>query len=784
MQSSETQFLDSGDRELRLRIAGVVQGVGFRPHVYRLAREYGLGGWVLNDGEGVLVHVEGSSERVGEFHAAVASNQPVLASIESVRVLSDCPLGRERLGSFEIRESQSSGERRTLVPPDTNVCADCCEELRDPSNRRYRYPFINCTNCGPRYSLIRHLPYDRRETTMAEFTMCPACQREYDNPHDRRFHAQPNACAECGPVLSLSEPTGCHFRRGESALNAAVEALKAGQIVAVKSVGGFHLAVNARDADAVARLRRRKHRDAKPFAVMAANLDIVQAYVECDDSEVELLCAPARPIVLLRKRIGTDLPESIAPDNPSLGVMLASAPLHYLLQQDPALSLLVMTSGNAAGYPIAYRNDAALDQLFDVADVILHHDRGIETRVDDTVLRVSRHEAIPQPLTSFLRRSRGYAPYAVRVPKGVHDIVALGAELKTTVAISHGDQVYLSQHIGDLKNDETFESHQSCIEHLQQLYNLRPEWLACDMHPAFRSTRLAREMAPGKVIPVQHHHAHMAACMTEHGLEGQTIGVVFDGAGYGLDGTVWGGEFLLGDCAQVRRVAHLRSLALLGGDKAVKEPWRLAFALVERALDGQDAQPLRVPRLDGLDAQQRHVLRTMLRRGIGIMPSTSMGRLFDGVAALLGVCTDAEYEAHGPIALESLLQRQFELLPAYSYRLADHGDAFQIDPDPMIRELLTNVAAGADVAHLSRRFHSTVVEMVRSVCLRLRHRHRVSQVVLSGGVFLNEFLLVNTIASLEAEGFKVYAHQSVPCNDGGIALGQIAVANAVIDGMS
>lgn len=763
----------------RLRVVGTVQGVGFRPYIYRLARQHGVSGWVLNDGEGVLIHAEGTPRQLRAFTQAIVPNQPVLARVKEVRLLQDYGFVPEREHvDFDIAASVEDGTKGTTVPADSHVCDACLAELFTPGNRRYRYPFINCTNCGPRFSLIRGLPYDRAKTTMAGFQMCRHCQSEYDEPGNRRFHAQPNACPECGPGVALSDGTG-PVGHGDSAVAMAIDALLAGKVVAIKSVGGFHLAVDAQNGTAVDLLRRRKRRDAKPFAVMADTLATARRYVEIDPHEGDLLCSFARPIVLLRKRLNA-LPSQIAPGNPNLGVMLASAPLHYLLLANPALPVLVMTSGNVSGQPIAFRNETALEQLFSVADLVLHHDREIETRVDDSVIRCSTHPGLDRPVLSFIRRSRGYAPYPVEVAGPLHNIVAYGAELKTTVALTQGRHVLLSQHIGDLKNDETFASHQACIEHLGQLFDIQPHWVACDMHPSFRSSRFAKERGQDRIVHVQHHHAHMASCMAENGLNGTTLGVIFDGAGYGPDQTIWGGEFLLGSYASAQRVAHLRAMPLLGGDKAVHEPWRIAFALAARARGDVGDPCAGIAALEALDSQQRHVMGTMFKRGINSVPTSSMGRLFDGVAAMLGICSRAEYEAHGPIAMEALLQRNLDLAEPYDCSLNDADGMLQIDPDPLIRQLLSDLASDVAVAHISRRFHSTVVEITCTICTRMREAHQVNQVVLSGGVFLNEFLLVNTLQRLQQLGFSAHCHRTVPTNDGGIALGQVAVANAVI----
>lgn len=767
-----------------IRVSGVVQGVGYRPFVYKTALAHQLVGWVLNDPEGVLIEVTGPAGVLDVFAGQLSGQAPPQARVTAVRV-QELPLLATAPGDFVIRESVHTGSRSTIVPADGHVCTHCLAELRDPSDRRYRYPFINCTNCGPRYSIVRALPYDRAQTTMSAFTMCPPCAGEYSDPLDRRYHAQPNACRDCGPELLLADAAG-DVRQGEEALAAAVQALAAGRIVAVKSVGGFHLAVDARNAEAIDRLRVGKQRDSKPFAVMARDVDTVTGFAQFSPAEADLLSSSSRPIVLLRKRAGA-LPDAIAPRNPNLGVMLPSAPQHHLLVDSGELSALVMTSGNISGYPIAYRNEEALEQLFGIADLVLYNDRDIETRVDDSLVRHSVHPELDEPVVSFLRRARGYAPYPVEVGIELAPLVAYGAELKTTVALSSGTRVYLSQHIGDLKNDATWESHQQTARHLADLHELTPRHAAVDLHPQFRATRLALKEQGGefgRVVQVQHHHAHMASCMAENQLTGTTLGVIFDGAGYGEDDTTWGGEFLLGTYREVRRVAHLRTVPLLGGDRAVKEPIRTGFALALDAFGDAGAASAAFPVLERFDEQQRHVFTTMAQRGINTPLASSMGRLFDAVAALLNVTTHAEYEAQGPIELEGLLARDLAMSdPAERYRFGCGTPAGipEIDPRPVVRAIAEDLAVGVDTATVSRRFHSGVVDMVVKRCQVVRAaegRDAIGQVVLSGGVFLNEFLLVNCLVELRRAGFDTFCQQQVPTNDGGIALGQILVANA------
>jgi hydrogenase maturation protein HypF len=764
----------------QVRVNGVVQGVGFRPFVYGLAHEHRLTGWVINDSQGVLIEVQGPPPGLAAFVAALPGQAPPLSVVSEVATRKDLPVAGG-CTEFVIRASQGGGAPTTIVPPDSHVCDQCLAELRDPAGRRYRYPFINCTHCGPRYSIIRGLPYDRAATTMSAFEMCADCRREYTDPLDRRYHAQPVACAACGPHLTACDAGGVRGE-GEQALALALDTLAAGGIVAVKSVGGFHLAVSAFDAQAVGLLRSRKRRDAKPFALMAAGLATVGRIALHSAAEDELMTSPARPIVLLRKRQAvpgaTPVAGNVAPRNPSLGVMLPSAPLHHLLLERPGMDVLVMTSGNISGSPIEYQNSTAIARLFPLADLILHHNRDIQTRVDDSVMRTSVHPGLDRPLVTFVRRSRGFAPYPLDVPVELSPVVAFGAELKTTVSLAGRRRVYVSHHIGDLKNDETYESHRAAAQHLAALHRLRPRFAACDLHPDFRASHYAREIYGDDLVEVQHHHAHMAACMAENQLDGPTIGVVFDGAGYGLDGTIWGGEFLLGDYAHAERVAHLRRFPLLGGDQAVREPIRTGFALATAAFGDPAVAARLFGPLGALPGQHRHVFATMAARNLNAPPTSSMGRLFDGVAALLGVCTLAEYEAHGPIELEGLLQRDLRLAEPYPLPPVPGTDPAELDWGPAIRELAADLAAGTGAAAMSRRFHSGVAAMVLAQCQAIRHAHGVNQAVLSGGVFLNEFLLVNCLVMLREAGFGAHCHRLTPANDGGISLGQVMVASA------
>ncbi len=763
----------------RYRVCGIVQGVGFRPFVHRLARTHSATGWVLNDSEGVLLELQAPANAIKNFIAELVLSPPPLAKIINVlEVQLDEPAPRYQ--NFDIRKSHDLANMDTIIPPDSNVCEDCLLEMRTPSNRRYRYAFINCTNCGPRYSIILGMPYDRAQSTMREFTMCPECNREYLDIEDRRYHAQPNACQACGPLLQLTDRHGNTIDT-DDAVRYIISRLREGAIVAIKSLGGFHLVVDGSNKLAVLELRRRKHRDAKPFAVMVANTESATRLALVTKHDEELLESVQRPIVLLQKHPEKcSQLEEIAPRNPNLGVMLPSTPLQHLLLEDPSLSILVMTSGNLSGHPIVFENYEAIVQLGDIADYFVLNDRDIRTRVDDSVLRgiVRGGKNIPQIF--FLRRSRGFAPYPIHLPYSVGSVMALGAELKTTVSISKGKQVFISQHIGDLKNDTTFKSHIDCARHMQDLLAVKADTLACDLHPAFRSTRNAIEQSEIRVVQVQHHHAHMVSCMAENGLSSKTIGVIFDGTGYGTDGTIWGGEFLLGDAEGFNRVGHLRPMLLPGGDKAVKEPIRISISLLIDAF-GEDLTKVDIPSINKLAEQRREVFSKMAIKKINAPTTSSMGRLFDGISALMDICTKVEYEGQAAIEMEALLHRDFRIAKPFEYVIEESEGCLLVDYRPLVRELVRELSKPVhDVTELSRRFHSTVVDIIGEVCKRLVEHFGITQIVLSGGVFCNEFILINALNSLESHGFKAYCHQLVPTNDGGISLGQVVVAAAYI----
>lgn len=756
------------------RINGVVQGVGFRPHAHKLAIENNLNGWILNDSEGVLLEVQGLTANLNSFIDRLKNYPPPLSIITHItrQMVADSTVN---YNSFEIRKSVSCKDTKTIVPPDSFVCDDCIAEMRNVSNRRFRYPFINCTNCGPRYSIIEKMPYDRPMTTMKRFKMCPDCEAEYHDIGDRRYHAQPNACPVCGPMLQYTDTTGRPVACQDIVRQAIVH-LKHGKIIAVKSIGGFHLAVDAHNESAIKLLRTRKRRDAKPFALMADSIDIVRRYAVVASEDERILNSPQRPIVLLKKIAGT-LPDAVAPYNPNLGFMLASAPLHYLLLEDPDLPVLIMTSANISGHPIVFENEKALLQLASIADYFLMNNRDIYTRVDDSVLRISTTSP-GESVTTILRRSKGYAPFPIKVQDEMMPILALGAELKNVIAISKGNDVFLSQHIGDLKKDENFASLSGCARHLQSLLDIEPTAVGIDMHPQFRHSVYMEDYSTLPVVRVQHHHAHMASCMVDNAIDKMVIGAIFDGTGYGTDKTIWGGEFLVGNFKGFSRAGHIFPFYLIGGDKAVEEPFRTAISLLFTTF-GEETQKLDLPIYEFLSKESVHVFLKIAMGKINCFKTTSMGRLFDGISSLIGLCHKITYEAQAAIELEGLLDKNPAMLPPLEYAISEVDGCYVFDHRPMVRNLIDLIMEGEKTKNeLSRMFHSTVVDATANICRRIAEDMDIPEIVLSGGVYMNEYLLCNTMSELKKRGLHAYCHKSAPANDGGIALGQIAIVNA------
>ena len=728
-------------RRVRARIEGTVQGVGFRPFVYRLASELELAGFVLNDERGVLVEVEGGESAVDGFLRRLADEAPPLAAIEAVVPRDVAPAGER---GFRILASPHGGEPAALVSPDTATCEDCLRELFDPADRRYRYPFVNCTNCGPRFTIVRGVPYDRPFTTMAGFELCPRCAAEYEDPADRRFHAQPNACPECGPTLRLLP----HDLHGDEALREAVAALREGGVVAVKGIGGYHLACLAGREPAVAALRARKHREDKPFAVMVRDVDAARALVSLTDEEAALLAGRDRPIVLAPRRPDAPVAASVAPRSADLGVLLPYSPLHHLLLADVG-EALVMTSGNVSDEPIAHEDDDAQARLEGIADAVLLHDRPIHTRTDDSVLR-----AVPTRRPLLMRRSRGFVPDALPLPGEARPLLACGAELKSTFCVAKGSRAWVSHHIGDLKAYDVLQAYEAGVEHFERLFAVAPEVVVHDEHPDYLSTRYALAREGVEAVAVQHHHAHLAACLAEHGESGRAAGAIYDGSGFGRDGSVWGGELLVGDLRDFERAGHLWPVRLPGGDRAVRQPWRMAVAwLLEAGWDGP---------LPGPDRRRSEQVAELVRTGLASPWTTSMGRLFDAVAALCGLRDEVTYEGQAAVELEAVVD------PGERGAYAMPG----LDARPTVLEIAADLARGADVGVVSARFHNAVARATADALTAAGEE----VVVLSGGVFQNRRLLTGAREALEAAGHRVLVPERLPPNDGGISYGQAAVA--------
>ncbi len=793
----------------RIHITGIVQGVGFRPFVYNLAEELGLTGWVRNTSAGVDIQVDGDESSLSDFARIIKESAPPLALIASLEV-DPCP--SSGFTSFEIIHSEPIPGAFQPISPDVSICDDCLREMFDPTDRRYLYPFINCTNCGPRFTIIKDIPYDRPKTTMAPFEMCPACAAEYDDPKDRRFHAQPVACAECGPHVwletadsgqpsAVSKPLSAST--SANAIKETQELLTDGKILAIKGLGGFHLACDATNAAAVEELRRRKLRVDKPFALMMPDIETIEQHCYLSEAERKLLESPQHPIVLLWRRPESTIAQAVAPGQNTLGVMLPYTPLHYLLFANhptsnihSPISSLVMTSGNLSEEPIATDNHEARQRLADLADAFLMHNRDIHVRCDDSVYRVvsgqwlgDRNSSNHQPLLTThypLRRSRGYAPYPIVFPTDTPPILATGPELKNTFCLTKDRYAFISHHIGDLENYETLRAFEDGVEHFERLFRIQPEIIAYDLHPNYMATRYALERAEKgdlSVVGVQHHHAHIAACMADHALKGDkpVIGISFDGTGYGDDGAIWGGEFLFADYYGYHRFAHLAYTPLPGGDKAIKEPWRMALSWLNTSGVewSDDLHPVQY----SINSEQLAVenpkftiqnsdsLRHQLTTGINAPKTSSMGRLFDAVAALSGVRQTVNYEAQAAIEFEALADPD----EANHYSFTIHNSKL-IDPTPMFQAITADLKSGGSISTISARFHNGLAQMVADVSLAMRSEFDINTVVLSGGVWQNITLLNKSLALLEKEGFEVLIHEKVPANDGGISLGQAMIA--------
>ncbi len=769
----------------------MVQGVGFRPFLFGLARLHGLTGQVSNTAEGVVALVEGDCDAVAEFVRDIWDKSPLLSRVTGIETREMPVCG---FTSFDIVKSRASNLRNTLISPDVSICEDCLAEMKNPKDRRFEYPFINCTNCGPRYTIIQDVPYDRPKTSMKGFDMCPDCQKEYDNPLDRRFHAQPNACSVCGPRVYLTDSHGNRMDKGPGdALVRAAALLSQGKILAVKGLGGFHLAVDAGNSAAVERLREKKHRPHKPFALMAAAASVLFDHVHLGEKEKALLSSFHRPIVLLAKKTaGEDagLSPLLAPFNTCLGVMLPYAPLHYLLLEKGP-EILVMTSGNRPGEPLAIDNEDALDAFGHIADYFLFHDRDIYFRADDSIARICAGKQ------RFIRRSRGYAPLPIDLGRKLPPVLGCGGGLKSTVCLTRGNNGFLSQHIGDLDNPKVYEFYTQTIDHMEKILAISPVIVAHDLHPGYMSTDYAKLLEGNGVtcVPVQHHHAHAVSCMGENHIDEPVIGLTLDGTGLGTDGHIWGGEILVCTHGQFSRKAQLSYIPMPGGDAAVLEPWRMAVAVLF-VTHGRSFLDLDIPFVRGLDPQKLSFLCQMMEKKLNSPLTSSAGRLFDGVSSLLGICNTVSYESQAAMELESAAvtfnagrnrpqsktQSKIGTTEGYSFDLIESFREdlpyYEVDMKNCIREIVDELKQGVFPGEISNRFHITLVNAFVAAADRVGGDTGIKKAVLSGGVFNNDFVLNHTILGLEKKGFTVFTHSKVPTGDGGIALGQVLVAAA------
>ena len=753
----------------KFRITGIVQGVGFRPFVYRLAKENNLNGYVYNDSEGVVSLVKGEKESVEEFKKNLISKAPSMAVISEIIEQEINEAEREKeYNSFLIMPSPQGGERQVFISPDIATCQECVEELKNPNDRRYRYPFINCTNCGPRYSIIENIPYDRPNTTMGKFKMCPRCQSEYENPSDRRFHAQPDACSECGPQYFLKDNSGTEIKGNP--VEKAKEFLKAGAIVAIKGIGGYHLACNANDENAVNILRKRKHREAKPLAVMTGSLARARELCEINADEEKLLTSSTAPVVLLKKRKEILAP-SVAPNNPYLGIMLPYAPVHYLLLDEN--DVLVMTSGNISQEPIAYKDDEAFSKLKNIADYFLGHNREIAYRVDDSVVRVIDGKQL------ILRRSRGMAPAPIELKNSRISVLSAGAELKNTFCLNKNNVAFISEHIGDLANLPIYDSYKKILAHYEDIFSIHPKAIACDLHPSYFASSYARQLAKERDIPlieVQHHHAHITSVMAEKHIDEKVIGVAFDGTGYGTDGAVWGGEFLAADLENFSRKAHFTYLPLPGGDKAAKEPWRQAVFVLDKIF-GRDAKD-KIEKIPNADKNWKLLLQAA-KAGINAPLTSSAGRIFDTASAILGICGRNSYEGQAAVMLELMacsVEADYRG-NVLSYEIKDNEEISIINILPLMKFLAEeNISATKEkTAELAMDFHVTMADIILKTVNKISGETGIKTIVLSGGVFQNRLLLTKTLELLN-DKYKVLIPEKLPINDGGLSLGQTAVA--------
>jgi len=748
----------------KILVSGIVQGVGFRPFIYQLAHRLHLNGYVANTSKGVDIEVEGSRSLIESFVRKIRSQKPPLAQITDIDV-SYLPLNSYK--GFIIKKSAKEKLRTALISPDVSICQDCLQELFNPEDRRYHYPFINCTNCGPRYTIINDIPYDRYYTSMAEFQMCTLCQAEYEDPLDRRFHAQPNACWDCGPQVSLLDSTGSQIACADP-IKKTIELLHQGFIVAIKGLGGFHLAVDAANSASVERLRQRKLREEKPFAIMSRDLNTISKYAIFNPEESQLLSSYRRPIVLLKKQIPNKIAPEVAPRNKYFGVMLPYTPLHCLILQGGFLAL-VMTSGNLSEEPIAIDNQEALQRLGDIADYFLMHNRDIYLRSDDSVARIISNKVI------LLRRSRGYAPQPILLNKSAKQILGCGAEVKNAICLTKGKYAFISQHIGDMENLETYQFFQMTIEHLKKLMEIDPKIIAYDLHPDYLSTKYALQQKGYQLIGIQHHHAHITSCMAENGVENKTIGIALDGTGYGLDGSIWGGEVLIADLVDAERIAHVQYIPMPGGGAAVKEPWRMAASYLFKAF-GSEFSSLNIEFIRRIGTHNLNLTSQMITKGINSPLASSCGRLFDGISSLIGIRDKNSFSGQAAMELEMAIEHE-RSHKAYHIDIAEEEGMFIILIESLIQHIVADLKKRTSPGIISLNFHNALVNAFTHLCCKIRDNTGLNEVAFGGGVFQNRFLSLRLQKNLENQGFKVYTHSKVPTNDGGISLGQVLIAD-------
>jgi len=741
-----------------IEVKGIVQGVGFRPFVFQIAGRYDLHGWVLNTSAGVQIEVEGEQSNLLAFLDDLTMQLPPLAKVDNISVNEADPVGYQK---FEIRQSQAKFGEYVSIAPDVCTCADCLQELTDNHDRRYGYPFINCTNCGPRFSIICDVPYDRPSTSMRHFELCEACAQEYGDPGDRRFHAQPNACPECGPRLAFMGGKPLHIMAGDP-IELTVQALGAGRIVAIKGLGGFHLACRATDEDVVEELRRRKHRYGKPLAVMMKDLDQVKRFCELSPSEEKLLASPRRPIVILKLLSKTVITPSVSQGLPTIGVLLPYTPIHFMLLNACQVPL-VMTSGNISEEPLASTSEEALDKLAEIADCYLLHDREIVNKIDDSVTRIiAGREAV-------IRRARGYAPEPILLPEKLPEILGCGPEQKNTFCLTRDCHAFVSQHIGDLENLSTLQYYERMIDFYKRIFRINPQIIAYDLHPSYLSTQYAQSIDHVQLVGVQHHHAHIASCMLENGITGQVIGIVCDGTGYGTDGHLWGGEFMLADYRSFTRLGHFKYVRMPGGEKAIKQPYRMAYGYLY-SLYGKDLSCF-AKYTDTIQDEERILMEQQMDKQLNAPLTSSCGRLFDAVAALLNIGRTVRYEGEAAARLESIIDTSM----ADSYDFALQGQI--LDTAPILKGIYNDVAKGVLPSIVAAKFHNTLITALTLVCQQIAGLTGVKKVCLSGGVFQNAYLLEGLLKRLAGVGLEVYWPQKVPTNDGGISLGQVMIAH-------